>query len=46
MSKEQSAESDARPDKKKKKDVERATVRKEQSPEADGGRPLKMSNKD
>jgi hypothetical protein len=26
MSKEQSAESDARPDKKKKKDVERATV--------------------
>ena len=37
MSKEQSAESDARPDK-KKKDVERATVSKEQSPEADGGR--------
>ena len=45
MSKEQSAESDARPDK-KKKDVERATVSKGQSPEADGGRPLKMSNKD
>ncbi len=30
----------------KKKDVERATVSKGQLPEADGGRPLKMSNKD